>query len=574
VNLLKNPVLKVVGLLALTSLFVAGCSEDPAAPDSNATPETYITRYGIATAPDSAALFAVTVHWRASDPDGRPEYYRYWVASGNETIISQTETFETSATVVLDFGNPDTTYTFNVQSRDSQNSWDASPAQIDIAATDVRDINAHAPETEPLTVPPNGAITSRGIPFVVNGLDVDGYVPEFQWTIDDTANWTTVPATFVLPGVSTLELEIGPSAISFGAHIFYIRSVDVWGNVDPSPLSVSFNATAGFAPELTMSVREGESFVVPFTEPTIEALVINFTATVDFYYGAIKDYIVATSSGLRDTTTDPSVTLANVSEGDYWIAVTATDIGGNATTDTINFSVAVLNAHQGILGINGIDWATYTSQATDVWENAVAFGNFPHFKWWDLFLVPPSGGRPFGDSLLGTGAPLPWMFDTTFFSAVVWCANEFGGDETFWLDFDTDGTIMNYLNNGGNLILATRFAHDFFFPDLDAFSGTNPDNWLIGANPAMADAVGDSLTDISRIGSHSFTDLPAVSSPTTRILYVDPAHTEYALGFLAEPAGAGKFFFLAGRNYRWTGADLKANLDVIYRYYFGMRDEY
>lgn len=574
-NLLKNPVLKVVGLLALASIFFAGCSEDPTDPGKNATPETSITTYAINTAPDTVAIFSVTVYWRASDPDGRPEYYRYWVTSGNTTVISQLETFETSATVQLDFENPDTSYTFNVQAKDSQNEWDPTPAQMNIAINVVRDVTGYPPRTEALTVPPNGATTSRGVPFVVNGVDVDGYVSDFDWAVDDTADWTSVPATYVLPGgVSTLQLNLGPSALSLGPHTIFFRAVDVWGNVDPSPMSVSINAVAGFAPELTLSVKEDESFVVPFTEPTIELLTINFNTTVDFYYGAIRDYYIVTSTGINDTTTDAFIEMPNVGGGDYWIEVTANDIGGNSTVVTVNFSVVVLNAHQGILGINGIDWATYGSQAANVWINAVPFGNFPHFKWWDLFLIPPGGGRPYADSVLGSGAPPAWMFDTLFFSAVAWFGNEFSGDEVFWLNFADDGTIMNYLNNGGNLILATRFAHDFFFPELDAFAGTNPDNWVISANPASAVAVGDSLTNISRIGSHSFTDIPAISGSTSRVLYEDAANPGYALGLIAEPAGAGKFFFLAGRGYRWTNADLKANLDVIYRHYCGMRDEY
>jgi len=572
VNLLKNPVLKVVGLLALASIFFAGCSEDPTDPSRNTTPETYITTYGIATAPDTVALYQVTVYWRASDPDGRPEFYRYWVTSGTATVISQVETFETSATVLLNFVEFDTSYTFHVQAKDSQNEWDPTPAEMRIAASDVREGNAISPNTEAVTVPPNGAVTSRGIPFVVNGIDLDGYVPEFQWAIDDTADWISVAATFVLPGgVSTLELSIGPSAITLGPHIVFIRAVDAWGNVDPSPLSVSFNAVDGFAPELALSVRDGESFVVPFTEPTIPALTINFTATVDFYFGEVRDYYVATSAGFHDTTSEPTITLADVAEGNYWIAVTANDIGGNSTTDTAGFGVVVLNAHQGVFGINGVDWATYASDVTPMWEEAVPFGNFPHFKWWDLFLIPPSGGRPFADSVLGSGSIPGWMLDTTFFEAIVWCANEFSGDEAFWVERQAE--IMSYLNSGGKLILATRFAHDFFFDELYTFTGTNDADWALGVNPGSGAAVGDSLTNMTRAGSHSLTDLPLKNSSMT-VLFDDPARTDYALGFLSEPAGKGKFVFIGGRNYRWTRADLKANLDVIYRFYFGMRDEY
>jgi hypothetical protein len=79
---------------------------------------------------------------------------------------------------------------------------------------------------------------------------------------------------------------------------------------------------------------------------------------------------------------------------------------------------------------------------------------------------------------------------------------------------------------------------------------------------------------MTRSASHSFTDVPGISGPNSRVLFRDPANPTKALGFIAEPPGVGKFCFIGGRGYRWTNADLKGNLDVIYRFYFGMRDQY
>jgi hypothetical protein len=433
---------------------------------------------------------------------------------------------------------------------------------------DTRHGTVFNPNTTAGTVPPDGALTSAGVHLVINGDDLDGEVVTFQRAIDDTSSWVDVTPQVILEHQSTVEMNV--SGLSLGPHIIYVRAVDNMGNVDNSPLSLSIDVRDGFAPEVSLSVRNDESFVVPFTTPTMDTLQITITSTVDFYYGAIRDYYIFSSTGMSDTTTDNVVNLTNLGGGTYWIKVVANDYGGNSTADSTNFGIVVLGAHQGILGVNGIDWATY-GEAVDVWDNAVPFGNFPHFKWWDLFLVPPSGGRPYADSLLGTGSIPEWMLDTTYFSAVVWFANEYSGDEVYW-NARTDA-IMNYLNNGGNLILATRFAFDFFFPELIDYAGVSADDWATGANPTMLTAVGDSLTDINRSASQSLTDIPKITGSST-LLYTSDDSPGYAAGLIAEPAGMGKFVFIAGRNYRWVGDDLKANLDVIYRYYFGMRNQY
>lgn len=571
-KLLRNPILIVVGLLALAIVLVAGCTKKPEAPNANIPPSTRITNYHISTSPDSAAFYNVTVYWAASDPDGQAEYYRYWMDQANIADSMKTGIYETSVAVRMEFNSNIRTHVFYVEARDDRNVWDPIPAQVQVNIDEVSNVSAYNPDTDPITVPPDGAITSRGVSFVIEGTDTDGAVMSFQWAVDDTANWHTVTPTFILSNSSTLELRLTPADVTLGPHTVFIRSVDNFGNIDESPVSVSIDARSGFAPEVSLSVRNNESFVVPFTTPTMDTMLVTITSTVDFYYGAIRNYYIYSSTGLADTTTDNVITLTNLSGGDYWVKVVANDIAGNSTVDSTNFAIVVLGAHQGILGINGIDWASYGGEAVAVWNNAVPFGDFPHFKWWDLFLIPPSGGRPYADSVLGTGSIPEWIFDTTYFAAIVWFANSYSGDDAYWTE--REDVIMNYLNNGGNLILATRYGNGFFFDELNAFTGTDPVDWAIGVNPQMLTAVADSLTDISRTSSQSYTDLPKVSGSSTTVLYRDNDYPAYAAGFIAEPSGAGKFVFIAGRNYRWDGTELKANLDVIYRYYFGMRDQY
>jgi hypothetical protein len=574
VNSLKKFIPKVAALLALALLLAAGCADTPEDPDTNIRPDTFISSYNIDTSPDSASFYYVNFYWRASDRDGRAIAYRYWVDTGDST-----ETFDTNVAVRLEFPNSTTTYTFYVQAKDNSDEWDATPASRFIDITDTRDITdpAFLPSTAGVTVPPNGASTSRGVPFAISGTDVDGIVTDFQWALDDPTSWTSVTPDVIDVSSSVGTITLGPDTLTLGPHIVYFRAVDNMGNVDPSPLSVSINVEAGFAPELALSVRDGDPFVVPHTTPILDTLEITYTATVDFYYGAISSYYVSTSTGVNDTTTDASITLTDLSDGSYWIKVTANDVGGNSTADSVNFNVVALQPDQGILGINGVDWPTY-SRAPAFWSNAVPFGEAPNWKWWDLFLAPPGGGRPFGDSLLGTGSVPTWMFSTTYFSAIAWMGNNYSGDQDFWIERQDE--IMAYLNMGGHLILAARYGETWFldadenpWDELNTYAGVDPDGWQRAPSGGWTlVAVADSLTDVDRLASQSLCDWATITGANTTRLYKpsDTDYDSYAAGFIAEPAGSGKFVFIAGREYRWDRDEFKANLDVIYRLYLGV----
>jgi len=441
--------------------------------------------------------------------------------------------------------------------------------------TDVRDVTdpTFLPNTDALTVPPNGATTSRGVPFAISGRDVDGIVAAFQWAMDDPSTWTEFAPSVITVGSSIGEIILRPNVLTLGAHTIFFRAVDNMGNVDPSPLSVSINCEAGFAPEVSLSIKDGQSFIVPFTEPVITGFTVTITATVDFYYGAIDSFVVSTSQGQSMTTTETEVNLGDLGSGSYWVDVTAYDAAGNSTpTGQYNFSIVELPAGDGVLCVNGVDWSTYSSENVPVWENGTPWGNRTHYKTWDLFDTTPLNDVPLmADSLLGVKSIPAWMFDTTFFDAIVWMANEYGGDEAFWNERQTE--IMAYLAMGGNIILPTRYARDFFFADLATYCGIIDADWNAGVNPAALTAQVDSLTDITSIGSNSLSDIPVTDNPNNVWIYEAAVAPGAHAGFITlpnGPGGGGGFCFIAGRNYRWNQTDLKANFDVILRYYFGI----
>lgn len=573
----KTPILKVTGLLALAILLAASCAKTPQDPDPNIFPNTFITSYSINITPDSSTYYGVTVYWRGSDIDGEPEAYHYWVENSGGAVLKDTVITETHATISLSFPNPATTYEFYAATRDNNNGMDPTPALVVIDMTDDRDITdpTFLPTTEATTVPPDGASTSRGVPFVVTGTDVDGIVTMFQWAIDNPTTWTQVVPTVITVSSSLGEFTLRPADLTFGPHVVYVRSIDNMGNVDPSPLSVSFICEPGYAPEVSLSVVDEQAFIVPFTDPIMTDFTVSFVGTVDFYYGAIDSFVVTTSEGQYLNTTDTEVNLGDLGSGAYWVNVTAYDAAGTSTsTGQVNFNIAELAAHNGVLCVNGIDWDTYGSEAVGVWDNGVPWGNRTHYKCWDLFDTTPLGSVPdMADSLLGTGSIPDWMFDTLFFDAISWFGNEYSGDDAYWVERETE--IMAYLNMGGNLLLPVRYGADWFFDDLAAYCGIVADSWV---SPDVGDSLTakvGTLTNLHQRGSgQSLYEIPMTNNPDNLWIYeAENVAPGMHAGFITLPngeGGGGAFCYIAGRNYRWAYADLKANADVILTTYFGV----
>ena len=570
-NSLKKFISEVAALLALALLLAAGCADTPKDPDTNNEPNTSITSYIIDTAPDSATFYNVTVNWRWSDRDGEAVAYRYWVDAGDTT-----ETYDTNAIVRLDFPNSTTSYTFYVQAKDNMDDWDATAASRVIDITETRDITdpAFMPRTAGVTVPPNGASTSQGVPFTISGTDVDGIVTDFQWAIDDPTSWTTVTPDIVDVSSSAGVITLGPATLTLGLHIVYFRAVDNMGNVDPSPLSISINVEAGYAPEVALSVADGQKFIVPYTAPTMEAFTVNITATVDFYYGQIDSFVVSTSEGTLVTTTETEVVLGDLSSGDYWVDITAWDAGENSTaTGQVNFSIVELAANNGILCVNGVDWNTY-GQAPPMWTDGVPWGNRTRFKTWDLFDTSPIySGTDFGDSLLGKGGGVPaWMMDTEFFEAISWFGNSYSGDFAYWED--ADSLLMAYLEMGGNILLPVRYGEQWFFDDLAAYCSIVDGSWVSPGADFLTAKVG-TLADIGVESNQSLWEIPMTNSPDNLWIYeaVTAAPGLHA-GFITMPNGAGgggAFCYIAGRSYRWDNPSMKAAVDVILNTYFGVQ---
>jgi len=579
---IKNKLgIKVLGLVVFSLLLAVNCAEKGTDPEANIPPNTFITNFQIDVTPAMGTDYNTRVYWKGNDEDGAVFWY-YWkvigdaddsvyVESADSTINLSTwqVTPSLSAELTLDFPTFDKKYIFQVMAQDNDRSDDPTPAIDTLAVSRIRDFN-YLPNTEIVTGPPNGALTGQGIYFVVKGTDIDGAVDTIAYKIDD-GDWT-YEATDINTGI----LDFAMRDIPLGARTITFVAFDNFRACDPTPVSVSVVVMDSFEPEVAISVVEGFSFIVPFTNPQLDELVVTITPTVDFYYSAIDSLWIVTSEGDDIVTAETEITFNDLADGDYWIEVTAYDIGGNShSTGHVNYRVVALQPGDGILCINGVDWGSYATDNTAQWNAGTPWGNRTHYKIWDVFSTTPlsSLNANFTDSLLGSGSVPAWMIDTLYFDAINWFANVFSGDDAFWTERETE--IMAYLEMGGNIYLPSRRAHFLFFDDLTAY--THVASWVEdGTLAGGLTAVYAGLSDISGIGSQSFSSVPTLaSSSEVTTLYTNSNFPGASPGFIVMPNGidgGGKFCFIGGRNYRWNHTELKATTEFIMDHFFGIEN--
>jgi hypothetical protein len=574
VKLLRNPILIVVGLSALAIVLVAGCTDEPQAPNANIPPNTRITNYHISTSPDSAAFYNVTVYWAASDPDGQAEYYRYWIDQANIADSMKTGIYETSVTVRMEYNSDIRTHVFYVQARDDRDVWDPTPAQVQVNIDEVSNVDAYNPETEPVTVPPDGGLTSRGVHFVINGSDIDGSVPSFQRAIDDTTNWVTVEPAFVLSRESTLELDLTPSDLSLGPHVVYVRAVDNFGNIDNSPITISFVAVDTLRPDLSVvSGAIPNAFYFLPQGGTETDVPTTWDADASWYYSTLQyRYAVDDSANWSGWQTESSATLTGLAAGSHQFFVRAKDQAGHITTMITDFGVGNLTGDQGILVVNGIDWGTYP-EAVSMYEDNGPFGDHAiHF--WDMFSGAQGNYPPnIADVFIGSGAVPGDVMG--HYSSAVFVVNNFNGDLDIYSSMLP--LIMSYLNGGGNVLLACRFGASFVTGDLLTYGLSDGNSLefpsdLVNVNPAPSGLVAavDGLVNITSLGGWTYTDLPLPSDdPAVTTLFTTPDYPNAVGGIIVQPEGKGKFAFIAGREYRFEHTAMATDFGYILTHYFG-----
>lgn len=553
-NSLNKLILKVGGLLALALLLAAGCAETPEDPDTNLKPDTFISSYSIDTAPDSATFYNVTVNWRWSDDDGEALAYRYWVDTGDST-----ETFDTNATIRLDFPNNTTTYTFYVQAKDNSNEWDETPASRVIDITETRDPSQHRPETAFIEGPADGSLTSTGIHVVFGGDDVDGVVLSYQYKLDTDADWSSIDND-LLTGSVALDI----TGMTLGSRSLAVRAVDNLGQVDASPAEVSFIVVDYLRPDLAMvsGIVQNAYFFLPAGGTTAD-ITTAWDGDAAWYYSTLTfRYAVDDTSSWSPWQEETSTIVEGIAAGDHNFYVEAKDLGGNPTIDSAAFAVGPFMGDRDYILMNGIHFGSYEDEAWDFYNGMDFFTTYPAMDFWDAFSGQDYTNTPDLDPPLGTGA-IPGD-ELGHYKSFIMIMNGFNGDQEIYDSMIP--LLVSYLNAGGNIFLTGRQGSGFIKDDIADYCHISYGQVLVSISGLVAEVSG--LVDQPG-ASLSRTDLPNIPThEDLTVLFSTPDYPDNIGGFLLEPAVGGKFGHIAGRQYRFDIPASKANYEYLIDTYF------
>lgn len=210
----------------LASLLLA-CSEHPTdTPKANEPPVTHIAVRSVADSLN-ATISKQTLHWWGDDPDGavigfiysfNPNASNVQAWSGNASDPNWIFTKSTQETFTLKLSGTDTTYSFWVKAIDDEGAADPIGAKQNYPIINTR------PRVEfPVgTDVPDTTFTVATFNWSASDLDGDDTIAKFQYALDDTnaSAWQDLNAS-----ANSVTL----SGLSAGAHVFYLRAVDIAG---------------------------------------------------------------------------------------------------------------------------------------------------------------------------------------------------------------------------------------------------------------------------------------------------------------------------------------------------------
>ncbi len=220
---------------------------------------------------------------------------------------------------------------------------------------------------------------------------------------------------------------------------------------------------------------------------------------------------------------------------------------------------------EGTLLVNGIDWATYGTEARSAYQDRAFWGTLP-ISFWDCFDEPAGGYPSTLPAPLGHGRVPADQLGR--FANIIWVGANYNGDLTCWLNTST----MSYLTAGGNLLLMARSGDAFLEAPHRSYLGITG----INGSQTLYDCISvhPELTNIGRTGTQNscITFNMTLTQPTSTLLYIaDQGYNpNVGIGVLRAPTeggtynpNGGRFAFLSGRPYRWNHANLATNVETI-----------
>jgi len=243
---------------------------------------------------------------------------------------------------------------------------------------------------------------------------------------------------------------------------------------------------------------------------------------------------------------DPNPFWIYVNEESYSVSLTVSD-GTNQHTYTTDNYITVLGQSSDILVVNGIAYATYGVEMQNLYTSSACFGDH-QVDVWDLFgeqcfdyAANPNIQRI---NLFNRNIPTSVL---NMYKKIIWMGNSYGGDEVFY----NPANMLNYVTNGGNLLLATREGADFFNTDFNIYCGITSFTGLSAITQLIA--LDDSLVSIAAVGTNDRNQFALLDAGSEAVsIFDDNAATSYVAGFRIQKENHGGFIYIAGRPYRFN----------------------
>ena len=286
-------------------------------------------------------------------------------------------------------------------------------------------------------------------------------------------------------------------------------------------------------------------------------LVVDQTQSTNLFWMPIQ-ITVETTSGNSNFTVWDSLRTQSFS---LFVEECPTDLlldPGNLILKETSTKIINPSLDEGILLVNGIDWKL-GSLIFDSYSNKAFWGN-SKITFWDLF-DEPSGGYPSSlPDALGNGQLS--NFTISNYSTIVWVSDVRNGDLNIWKNL----SILDYLNEGGNVILITKRGRDFITDPLRNYLGIT---WDAEEYLSVSDlkSVNNNFTDIGLTNISSALSLfeTTLANNYSELIYISEENFDSpkGSGVWSKPNGKGEFIYIASRPYNLNYSDLRTNLEYV-----------
>jgi len=369
----------------------------------------------------------------------------------------------------------------------------------------------------------------------------------------------------MLPNALGTALEIPAPGDSIELSLQYIPTQTFLDEVNMDSIRV----VAFIQDDDTKTVYQSAMEDLQMSDRVNASFMVDETMGAAPYTVTFQDYSTATSTSTltswewdfdNDGTIDsnePEPTWTFEDEQTYSVSLTVSD-GTESHTRILDNYITVLGSSSDILVVNGIQFSTYGAEMTNFYNNSAAFGTH-QVDIWDLF-----GDQGF-DYAANSNVQQVNLFNRDIpnsilrlYQKVIWIGNNFQGDLAF---FNTQ-QVLDYVADGGNFLLATRMANQFFDTNLKnycgitSFTGDLSVTQLISLDPNLVDMIAAS--------GHTYVNFPTMDAGSEAVAIFDESTTTpYIGGFRLNKTGEGVFIFIAGRPYRYDNTASATNYEFM-----------